>query len=333
MDPLENSLTYKNSGVDIKAAEAVVDDIARLRKRTERKGKILGSFGGFASGFDMSGYRNPVILTTCDGIGTKMIPLLEQDMLETAGIDLVAMNVNDILTSNAQPILFLDYIGIGQIDRGRITRLISGMADALEACGCILAGGETAEMPDMVPEGSVELSGFCVGAAEKDDLPDSSAIASGDKIIGIRSQGFHANGWSLIRKVIQRHKDAFSQDDLRNLLAPTRIYYPEVMRLKDERIKIKGMAHITGGGIPDNLARALSGKGARIKLPPWENTAARNVLQYVEQDEALSAFNMGFGWMIVVEPSLAERALSVLSDGVILGEVVPDGPVTIEEDS
>lgn len=321
---MPNSLTYKDAGVNLEAARELVDDIARLRRRTEQRRSLCDAFGGFASAYDLSGYRAPVLLTTCDGIGTKILPLLEQDMAETAGIDLVAMNVNDILTSNAQPLLFLDYIGIGRMDRTLISRLISGMTEALEGCECILAGGETAEMPDLVEPGLVELSGFCVGAAEKEDLCNPARISVGDIVIGFRSDGFHANGWSLIRRVLKQYPDEFSRDELRALLAPTRIYHAEVMRLKAEKIPVKSMAHITGGGIAENLERVLGGKGARLKLPAWENEPVRKILAHVDQQDAYRAFNMGIGWIVTLDPADADRALAVLPDGVVLGEVIED---------
>jgi len=326
---LENSLTYKDAGVNLNAARELVNDIARLRRRTEGNRKLYEAFGGFASAFDLSGYREPVILTTCDGVGTKIQPLLKYDLVETAGIDLVAMNVNDILTSGAHPILFLDYIGIGRMDRELIGRLITGMTTALESCHCILAGGETAEMPDLVEPGLVELSGFCVGAAEKSALCQASGVRVGDAVIGLPSNGFHSNGWSLIRKIFQRYPAEFDENIQRKLLAPTRIYFDEVEQLNKANIPIKSMAHITGGGIPENLERALGGKGASLKLPPWEDDAVRRVLSHVEPEEALSAFNMGIGWIMVFDPAEADRALACLPHAMRLGEVA-EGTIKAE---
>ncbi len=326
---MENSLTYKDAGVNLNAARELVNDIARLRRRTEGNRKLYEAFGGFASAFDLSGYREPVILTTCDGVGTKIQPLLKYDLVETAGIDLVAMNVNDILTSGAHPILFLDYIGIGRMDRELIGRLITGMTTALESCHCILAGGETAEMPDLVEPGLVELSGFCVGAAEKSALCQASGVRVGDAVIGLPSNGFHSNGWSLIRKIFQRYPAEFDENIQRKLLAPTRIYFDEVEQLNKANIPIKSMAHITGGGIPENLERALGGKGASLKLPPWEDDAVRRVLSHVEPEEALSAFNMGIGWIMVFDPAEADRALACLPHAMRLGEVA-EGTIKAE---
>ncbi len=327
---MDNSLTYKNAGVDTEAARESVDDIAALRSRTETSRRLHQAFGLFAASFDLSGYRHPMILTACDGVGTKIMPLLDHDMPEVAGIDLVAMNVNDILTANAMPLLFLDYVGLGRIDRKRLNRLITGMADALEGCDCILAGGETAEMPDLVPDGQVELAGFCVGAAERAELLDPSTVRPGDTVLGIPSAGFHANGWSLIRKIWDRFPDTFSEEDRRALLAPTRIYYPEVAALRKAGLRPRAMAHITGGGIRENLQRVLGSCGASLSLPRWEAPAVEKVLQAVDPAEAVHAFNMGIGWMIITRPEEADACRDALPEARVLGAVTDSGTIDIE---
>lgn len=177
---MAGTLTYQQAGVDTRKAAALVGDIGTHVRRTQQTRKLWGAFGLFAACYDLSGYQEPVIMTGCDGVGTKLELLLEHDLLETAGKDLVAMSVNDILTTGGDPLLFLDYIGIAALDEGKITRLIAGMADYLEACHCILAGGETAEMPGIVPVDVIELSGFCIGCAEKPDLIDPASVAVGD---------------------------------------------------------------------------------------------------------------------------------------------------------
>lgn len=317
-------LTYKDSGVDVFEARELVGDIAAIRQRTEAKHRLMQSFGQFSACMELSDYKNPVIATTCDGVGTKIKPLLMYDMPETAGCDLVAMNVNDILTSNALPLMFLDYIGIGKLDRPLIKRLIAGIADALEACECILAGGETAEMPDLVEEGMVELSGFCVGAAEKDELIDPATISGGEILLGLPSNGFHATGWSLIRRIIGLHEGEFSEEVIRELLTPTRIYFPEVASLRESQIRPKGMAHITGGGIRENLERVLGENGAVIRLQPWENEAAQKVLAHITTEEAIHTFNMGVGWIIVADPEDVNPIVDALPEAFILGDVTTD---------
>ncbi len=318
---MENLITYKDAGVDLEAAQSIVDDIAVLRQRTEQRHRMLDRFGGFAAAYDLSVYREPVLMTTCDGIGTKIIPLLEHDMLEAAGVDLVAMNVNDVLTTGARPILFLDYVGVGRIERSRIKRLIQGMSDALTACDCVLAGGETAEMPDIVGPDQLELAGFCVGAMEKADRLPADTIQDGDVVMGVPSDGFHANGWSLIRKVLERGNDSFSEAEVQSLLTPTRIYYPEVVKLQAAGIAVKAMAHITGGGLAENFARVLNGHGAQLRIPTWADPVIRRVLAHVPPEDALRAFNMGWGWVMVLDAEAATRALDVLSDARAIGEV------------
>lgn len=315
------SLTYKESGVDIKEAAALVGDIGELRKRTERKRSLFQPFGLFAASYDLSGYKEPVMVTGCDGVGTKLELLFKHDLLETAGKDLVAMNVNDILTTGADPLVFLDYIGVARLDKKAIRRLIAGMAEHLEACDCILGGGETAEMPGMVAEGVIELAGFCVGAAEKKDLIDPSRVAAGDVLVGYPSDGFHANGFSLVRRVLAEFADEFSDEEIRSLLAPTRLYHREVRALREKGIAVKAMAHITGGGFPENLERLLGGKGAALRVPAWARGAIPKVLDKIDEGEAVKTFNMGFGWVAVVAAGDEESALACGEGARRLGEV------------
>ncbi len=326
---MSEALTYKDAGVDIEEAAALVGDIGELRLRTEAKRQLFQSFGLFAAGFDLSGYDAPVVFTGCDGVGTKLKLLLAHDALEIAGQDLVAMNVNDVLTSGADPIMFLDYIGVGKIDKSKIKRVIAGMVDHLEACGCILAGGETAEMPDMVEEDMIELSGFCIGAAEKRDLIDPSTLAVGDVLIGCASDGFHANGWSLVRRVLDAKSLTYSEEDMHRLLAPTRLYHEECAALKSAGITPKAMAHITGGGLPENLERLLNGKGMRLQLPLWENEPVQRVLNHLEEDEAIRTLNMGFGWVVAVAADRADEALRALPRSHILGEVTSNAAIDV----
>lgn len=327
---MTDEFTYKSAGVDIQEAAALVGDIGELRRRTEGKRKLMQAFGLFAASYDLSDYREPVIVTGCDGVGTKLELLLEHDLLETAGKDLVAMNVNDILTTGGDPLLFLDYVGIGHIDKAKIKRLIAGMAEHLESCGCILAGGETAEMPGIVPDGVIELSGFCVGAAEKSDLVDPARIEVGDVLVGYPSDGFHANGWSLIRKILAAFPGEVSREEMPSLLAPTRLYHDVVAGLRSAAADVRAMAHITGGGLPENLERLLGKKGASLKIPRWELGAAPKVLSHVEDQEAVKTFNMGWGWVAVVPAAQADAAASFHPGAMALGEVTSAGGVKVE---
>lgn len=215
---MAGKLTYQQAGVDTRRAAALVGDIKSHVARTQQNRKLLGAFGLFAACYDLSSYREPVIVTGCDGVGTKLELLLEHDLLEVAGKDLVAMSVNDILTTGGDPLLFLDYIGIAALDEDKITRLIGGMCDYLADCDCILAGGETAEMPGIVPADVIELSGFCIGCAEKPELVDPSSLKVGDVLVGYSSDSIHANGWSLVRRVLSEHPDCVSKDELLGFL-------------------------------------------------------------------------------------------------------------------
>ena len=317
---MPDQLTYKEAGVDIHAAAELVGDIGELRARTEKNRKLFGAFGLFAAGFDLSDYKEPVIFTGCDGVGTKLELLLQYDLLENAGKDLVAMSVNDILTTGADPIMFLDYIGVGKIDKGKISRVIAGIVEWCEACDCILAGGETAEMPALVSAVMIELSGFGIGAAEKSDVVDPSTVTAGDVLVGFPSDGFHANGWSLVRKIIANFPGEFGDDEIVSLLAPTRLYHVEVKALRAAGVKPRAMAHITGGGLPENLGRVLGDHGAALAVPRWESGAFQKVLAHVEEKEATWTFNMGVGWVVAVAPDDAGKALA-LEGSVRLGEV------------
>lgn len=307
--------------MDTREAAALVGDIGTHVRRTQNQRQLYGAFGLFAAAFDLSDWKEPVIVTGCDGVGTKLELLLEHDLLEAAGKDLVAMSVNDILTTGGDPLMFLDYIGIAALDKPLITRLIAGMCDYLEACGCILAGGETAEMPGIVPEDVVELSGFCIGCCEKPDLIDPTTINTGDVLIGYGSDGPHANGWSLIRRVLAQYADSFTREEIINLLAPTRLYHDVVADIRTAGIKPKAMAHITGGGLPENLERLLPNHGADVVIPHWENEAMQKLFEFVDAEDKFHTFNMGFGWVAIVSPEDAEKAISCGAGGTQIGTI------------
>ncbi len=321
---MAEQITYKEAGVDIHAAAELVGDIGELRARTEKNRKLYGAFGLFAAGFDLSSYNEPVIFTGCDGVGTKLELLLEHDLLETAGKDLVAMSVNDILTTGADPVMFLDYVGVGKLDKTKISRVIAGIVEWCESCDCILAGGETAEMPDLVSENMIELSGFGIGVAEKPDVVDPTTIGEGDTLIGYPSDGIHANGWSLVRRILSSFPQEFTDEDVISLLAPTRLYHDVVKGLRDAGVKAKAMAHITGGGLPENLERILGDKGASLEVPVWELPAVGKVLNHVETDEAFSTFNMGIGWVSIVNSEDEDAAMNVIPGAVRLGSIGGD---------
>lgn len=316
-------MTYREAGVDTRQAAALVGRIGGHVKRTQGLRRLHGAFGLFAAAYDLSGYREPVIVTGCDGVGTKLELLLERGMLEVAGKDLVAMNVNDILTTGGDPLMFLDYLGIAKLDEERLVRLIAGMADYLEACGCILAGGETAEMPGMVPEGMIELAGFCIGCVEKADLVDPGTIAVGDVLVGYASDGFHANGWSLVRRVLRENPGMVGEEELRELLAPTRLYHDVVAGLRGAGVRPRAMAHITGGGLPENLERLFRGCGADLEIPPWQAPGVAKILARVDAEDRFHTFNMGVGWVAVVAEGDVPAALSAGPGGFEIGRIVP----------
>jgi len=319
---MAGKLTYQQAGVDTRRAASLVGDIKGHVKRTQQNRKLLGAFGLFAACYDLSDYDQPVIVTGCDGVGTKLELLLEHDMLETAGKDLVAMSVNDILTTGGDPLLFLDYIGIAALDEDKITRVIGGMADYLEACNCILAGGETAEMPGIVPADVLELSGFCIGCAEKKDLIDPTTIAIGDTLIGYPSNSIHANGWSLVRRALKEiGPGVVTTEELSAWLEPTRLYDDVVNDLKKSGVKPKAMAHITGGGLPENLERLFVGMGADLEIPEWKLPGIEKLLEHVDAEDRFHTFNMGIGWVVIVDAAHVETALKAGPGGHILGKM------------
>jgi len=333
---MSGKLTYKESGVDTREAAALVGDIGAHVKRTQQQRSLHGAFGLFAAAFDLSEYKQPVIVTGCDGVGTKLEVQLEHGEYGSAGKDLVAMSVNDILTTGGDPLMFLDYIGIAALDKPMITALIAGMCDYLESCGCILAGGETAEMPGIVPADVIELAGFCIGCAEKPELIDPTAIKEGDVLVGYPADGPHANGWSLIRRVLAGNPDLFSKEEILALLAPTRLYHDVVADIKTTGITPKAYAHITGGGLPENLERLFqkdSGLGADLEIPYWDNAPMRKLFSFIDAEDKFHTFNMGIGWVSIVSPQDADKILSAGNGGQIIGKVAAQEGVRVSEKS
>ncbi len=320
---MSGKLTYKQSGVDTIEAQSFVHDISFHVKRTQKNRQLCNAFGLFAAAYDLSSYKEPVIVTGTDGVGTKTELLFELDMLETAGKDLVAMNVNDILTTGGDPLVFLDYLGISNLEaeKPRITRLVAGMCDYLESCDCILAGGETAEMPGVVPEGLVEMAGFSIGCVEKSLMIDPSKVEPGDVLVGFPSDGFHANGWSLIRRILKQNPDLLTEEELRGILAPTRLYHDVVRDMRGMGVTPKAYAHITGGGLPENLERFLGDKGADLAIPYWDKPAVQKVLAFVDAEDRFHTFNMGVGWVAIVKPEDVEQTMTAGPGGAVIGVI------------
>ena len=325
-DSTPSSLSYRDAGVDIEAGNALVDRIKPLAAKTRRPG-VMSGLGGFGSMFELptDRYKHPVLVSGTDGVGTKLRLAIESGIHNTIGIDLVAMCVNDIIVLGAEPLFFLDYYATSKLDIDVATSVVSGIADGCLLAGAALVGGETAEMPSMYQEGDYDLAGFCVGVVEKDNVIDGSQVAAGDVLIGLASSGPHSNGYSLIRKILER-----SQDDLSTpfagstlgelLLTPTRIYVKSLLQ-HHEKINIHALSHITGGGLLENIPRVLPDNvQAIIDAKSWQRPAIFDWLQEqgnVIDEEMYRTFNNGIGMVIVVAIKDAEQTLSLLTN---LGE-------------
>ena len=319
--PLAASLSYRDAGVDIDAGDALVERIKPLAKKTMREG-VLAGIGGFGALFEVpKRYREPVLVAGTDGVGTKLRLAFEWNWHGTIGQDLVAMSVNDILVQGAEPLFFLDYFACGQLTIDTAAQVIEGIAKGCELAGCALIGGETAEMPGMYPPGEYDLAGFAVGAVEKSKIINGSRICAGDIVLAIASSGAHSNGYSLVRKIIER-AGAKPDDDLDGrplievVMAPTEIYVKPLLKLMSE-IDIKGLAHITGGGIVDNVPRVLpENMQAVIQRDTWVLPALFRWLQTqgnVADTEMVRVFNCGIGMVLIVAPELASTAIKSLA--------------------
>ena len=333
-------LSYKGSGVDIDAGDALVERIKPLARRTLREG-VLNGIGGFGALFEVpKRYREPVLVSGTDGVGTKLRMAFALNRHDTVGIDLVAMSVNDILVQGAEPLFFLDYFACGRLDVDTAARVVGGIAAGCEQAGCALIGGETAEMPDMYPDGEYDLAGFAVGAVEKSAIIDGRSIVPGDVVIGLASSGVHSNGYSLVRRVIERacgglDSPALQQDlDGRSLadavMAPTRIYVKPVLALLAD-MPVKGIAHITGGGLLENVPRVLPENcQAVLEQSAWQRPAIFDWLQRegaIDSGEMHRVFNCGIGMVLVVEAARAQACVDRLralgESAQRIGTIVP----------
>lgn len=312
---MSDSLSYRDAGVDIDAGDQLVENIKPFAKRTMRP-EVLGDLGGFGALVEISQkYQNPVLVSGTDGVGTKLKLAFDWDKHDTVGIDLVAMSVNDILVQGAEPLFFLDYFACGKLDVTRATDVIKGIAQGCEESGCALIGGETAEMPGMYPEGEYDLAGFAVGVVEKDKVINGRNIVAGDVVLGLASNGAHSNGYSLIRKIIERdNPDLDSAFDggktLRQaIIAPTRLYVKPILAAL-KQFDIKGMAHITGGGITENIPRILpKNTVAQIDAKAWALPKLFQWLQKagnVQAQEMYRTFNCGIGMAVIVAKEEAD---------------------------
>ena len=319
-------ISYKDAGVDIDAGDALVERIKPLAKKTLREG-VMAGIGGFGALFEVpKKYREPVLVSGTDGVGTKLKLAFELNRHDTVGIDLVAMSVNDILVQGAEPLFFLDYFACGKLDVDTAASVVQGIARGCELSGCALIGGETAEMPGMYPAGEYDLAGFAVGVVEKSKIIDGSTILPGDVVIGILSSGAHSNGYSLVRKIIERSQpdlDApFDEVDGKSrtladaIMAPTHLYVKPVLALM-QSIAIKGMAHITGGGLTENVPRVLPpGAKAVLQKSAWQRPKLFDWLQReggVAEEEMHRVFNCGIGMVVIVAEQDAGQAMQLLA--------------------
>ena len=320
------SLSYRDAGVDIEAGNALVDRIKPIASKTRRPG-VMAGLGGFGSMFELpvDRYKQPVLVSGTDGVGTKLRLAIESGIHNTIGIDLVAMCVNDIIVLGAEPLFFLDYYATSKLDIDVAESVVSGIAEGCIQAGAALVGGETAEMPSMYKEGDYDLAGFCVGVVEKDNVIDGSQVQAGDVLIGLASSGPHSNGYSLIRKILERSNDKlttpFSGSTLgKHLLAPTRIYVKSLLELH-KKINIHALSHITGGGLLENIPRVLPEHvNAIINPDSWQRPAIFDWLQQqgnVIDEEMYRTFNNGIGMVVCVANEDADQTLSLLAE---LGE-------------
>ncbi len=340
-DTLKNGLTYADAGVDIDAGNAMVDEIKPLVRSTRRPGADA-EIGGFGGLFDLkaAGFTDPILVAANDGVGTKVKIAIETGLHHTIGIDLVAMCVNDLIVQGAEPLFFLDYYATGKLEPAVGAAIVKGIAAGCIASGCALIGGETAEMPGLYAKGDYDLAGFAVGAAERGTLLPKQGIAAGDRLIGLPSSGVHSNGFSLVRRIVERSGLAWDAPAPfeRNktlgeaLLEPTRLYVKPMLQALKATSAIKAMAHITGGGFPDNIPRVLpDGVGVNVDLSVIKVPSVFGWLASVggvAQDEMLRTFNCGIGMIVVAQSDKADEAMAALratgQEAVFMGEIVPE---------
>ena len=334
----KNSITYKDAGVDIEAGNEFVRRIKPIVKTTDRPG-VVGGIGGFGGLFsiDKSKYKDPILVSGTDGVGTKLKIAFMMDKHDTIGIDLVAMCANDVIVSGAEPLFFLDYYAMGKLDVGKSEQIIKGIAEGCRQAGCSLLGGETAEMPGLYSKEDYDLAGFVVGIVDKDKIIDGSKIKVGDAVIGIASSGVHSNGYSLVRKIFfeklklkpNDHVPEFDCTVGEELLKPTKIYVKSTLEIIKE-FEIKGIAHITGGGFTDNIPRVLpKGVSVKINKGSWPILPVFKFMQEkrdIAEAEMFRTFNMGIGLVMVVNDKEKEKIMKRLESlgekAYLIGEIV-----------
>lgn len=319
------SNTYKQAGVDKEEGYQTVSKIKQAVAETHNE-NVLNGIGSFGAFYQLSGYKNPVLVSGTDGVGTKLRVALDSKIYDTVGVDCFAMCANDILCHGAKPLFFLDYLACGKLDSDVAAEIVSGIAKACKETGTALIGGETAEMPGMYKVGDYDVAGFCVGVVERDEIIDGSKIKAGQAIVALSSSGFHSNGFSLVRKIFPDFNEEFEGKPLfETLLVPTKLYQNDIFKIKDAGIEMSGIAHITGGGLIENVPRILS-KGltaviekSKINVPTVMQELAKR--GNIAEDEMYGTFNMGVGMVIIVDQKDAEKVVALIDGSAVIGEI------------
>ncbi|WP_334127260.1 phosphoribosylformylglycinamidine cyclo-ligase [Empedobacter brevis] len=319
------SNTYKQAGVDKEEGYQTVSKIKKAVAATHNE-NVLNGIGSFGAFYQLGGYKNPVLVSGTDGVGTKLRVALDSKVYDTVGIDCFAMCANDILCHGAKPLFFLDYLACGKLDSDIAAEIVGGIAQACKETGTALIGGETAEMPGMYQVGDYDVAGFCVGVVERDEIIDGSKIKAGQTIIALPSSGFHSNGFSLIRKIFPDFNEEFEGKPLfETLLVPTKLYQNDIFKIKDAGIEMSGIAHITGGGLIENVPRIINNgltaviEKTKIHVPTVMQELAKR--GNIAEEEMFGTFNMGVGMVVIVDQTDAEKVLNIIDGSAVIGEI------------
>ncbi|MEG0930011.1 phosphoribosylformylglycinamidine cyclo-ligase [Algoriella sp.] len=319
------SNTYKQAGVDKEEGYQTVSKIKDAVASTLNE-NVLNGIGSFGAFYQLGGYKNPVLVSGTDGVGTKLRVALDSKVYDTVGIDCFAMCANDILCHGAKPLFFLDYLACGKLDSDIAAEIVGGIAQACKETGTALIGGETAEMPGMYKVGDYDVAGFCVGVVERDEIIDGSKIKAGQAIIALSASGFHSNGFSLIRKIFPDFNEEFEGKPLfETLLVPTKLYQNDIFKIKDAGIEMTGIAHITGGGLIENVPRIINDgltaviEKSKINVPTVMQELAKR--GEIAEDEMFGTFNMGVGMVVIVDQADAEKVVNIIDGSAVIGEI------------
>ncbi len=319
------SNTYKQAGVDKEEGYQTVSKIKDAVASTHNE-NVLNGIGSFGAFYQLGGYKNPVLVSGTDGVGTKLRVALDSKVYDTVGIDCFAMCANDILCHGAKPLFFLDYLACGKLDSDIAAEIVGGIAQACKETGTALIGGETAEMPGMYKVGDYDVAGFCVGVVERDEIIDGSKIKAGQAIIALSASGFHSNGFSLIRKIFPDFNEEFEGKPLfETLLVPTKLYQNDIFKIKDAGIEMSGIAHITGGGLIENVPRIINDgltaviEKSKINVPTVMQELAKR--GEIAEDEMFGTFNMGVGMVVIVDQADAEKVVNIIDGSAVIGEI------------